>query len=111
MPSRRQQDRSRATQVDDLSATRLAELVTELTGTEPGAALHAVRSQRRAGRRRDALEVVASAMVDVDQPPPDGFRLAGFLRADESGGPPVDDAAGGDPDAGAGPAGAGPAGP
>lgn len=104
MPSRRQQDRSRATQVDDLSAARLAELVSELTGTEPGAALHAVRSQRRAGRRRDALEVVASAMVDVDQPPPDGFRLAGFLRADDTAGPPADDADSSSREPGPGPA-------
>jgi hypothetical protein len=28
----------------------------------------------------DALEIVARAIVTVDAPPPDGFRLPGFLR-------------------------------
>ncbi len=60
-------------------AARLAELVEELTGCEKGGALHAVREHQRDG---DALAVVARAMVDVDAPPPEGFRLAGFLRED-----------------------------
>lgn len=67
--------------VIDLRASRLAELVAGLTGCERTGALHAIRSS--ADRRpADALELVARAMVDVDQPPPEGFRVAGFLRDD-----------------------------
>jgi len=61
----------------DEQAARLAELVSELTGTEPATALHAVR-QGSAADDADALEVVASAMVNVDQPPPKGFRVAPY---------------------------------
>lgn len=57
---------------------RLAELVSGLTGCETGGALHAVREQDG----EDALEIVARAMVEVDGPPPEGFRVAGFLRDD-----------------------------
>lgn len=59
-------------------SARLAELVSGLTGCEKGGALHAVREQVGG----DALEVVARAMVEVDSPPPPGFRVAGFLRDD-----------------------------
>jgi hypothetical protein len=58
---------------------RLAELVAGLTGCERTGALHAVREH---ADDPDALEVVARAMVEIDRPPPDGFRLAGFLRTD-----------------------------
>lgn len=68
--------------VIDLRESRLAELVAGLTGCPPGGALHAVRTQARGGTLDDALEVVARAMVDVDQPPPEGFRVAGYLRDD-----------------------------
>lgn len=61
-------------------AARLAELVAGLTGCGPGGALHAVRENQDDG---DALEIVARAMVEVDAPAPEGFRVAGFLR-DES---------------------------
>jgi hypothetical protein len=50
--------------------------VAGLTGCQQGGALHAVREHDAA----DALEIVARAMVTVDAPPPDGFRLPGFLR-------------------------------
>jgi hypothetical protein len=60
-------------------AARLAELVAGLTGCASSGALHAVRENQNDG---DALEVVARAMVDVDAPAPDGFRVAGFLRDD-----------------------------
>ena len=60
-------------------AARLAELVAGLTGCEKGGALHAVR-EHQAGS--NALEVVARAMIDVDAPPPDGFRVLAFLRED-----------------------------
>jgi len=60
-------------------AARLAELVEELTGCEKGGALHAVR-EHQAGS--NALEVVARAMIDVDAPPPEGFRVLAFLRED-----------------------------
>lgn len=66
--------------VIDLRAERLAELVAGLTGCEPGGALHAVRHID--AESDDVLEVVARAMVDVDRPPPEGFRVAGFLRDD-----------------------------
>ncbi len=71
-PARRMTDAQRR-------AARLAELVEELTGCEKGGALHAVREHQRDG---DALAVVARAMVEVDAPPPEGFRVAGFLRED-----------------------------
>ena len=63
-----------------LRAARLAELVAELTGTEAATALHAVRESRSARRERDALGLVAEAMVQVEQPatlrmrPPAGTR-------------------------------------
>ena len=60
-------------------AARLEELVAELTGCQTGGALHAVREHQSGS---DALEVVARAMVEVDAPPPEGFRVAGFLRED-----------------------------
>lgn len=66
----------------DEQAARLAELVSELTGTEPATALHAVRQGSAADDDADALEVVASAMVNVDQPPPRGFRVAPFVKGD-----------------------------
>ncbi len=68
-------------EVIDLRASRLAELVAGLTGCEPNGALHAIRA-RHDHDAADALELVARAMVDVDQPPPEGFRVAGFLRSD-----------------------------
>jgi len=55
---------------------RLAELVTELTGTAPSSALHAVRSS---SIEADSLAVVARAMVEIDGPPPEGFRVAGYV--------------------------------
>lgn len=67
--------------VIDLRTSRLAELVAGLTGCERAGALHAIRSTADA-ESDDALAVVARAMVDVDQPPPEGFRVAGFLRID-----------------------------
>lgn len=82
MPERRHSDRTDTVPDPEVQAARLAELVAELTGSAPGTALHAVRSERQ--RHRDALEVVAGAMVSVDQPPPDGFRLAGYLRDEDA---------------------------
>jgi hypothetical protein len=61
----------------DRRASRLAELVSGLTGCQTGGALSAVREHQFDG---DALGVVARAMVDVDGPPVEGFRVAGFLR-------------------------------
>lgn len=58
-------------------AARLAELVAGLTGCKRSGALHAVRDQDDTD---DALAIVARAMVELEQPPPQGFRFAGFLR-------------------------------
>jgi hypothetical protein len=82
MPDRRHSDDPDPAPDAEVQAARLAELVSELTGSTQGTALHAVRSERQTRRHRDALELVAGAMVNVDQPPPDGFRLAGYLRDD-----------------------------
>ncbi len=74
---------SAATRVETEAArrsARLAELVSGLTGCEKGGALHAVRGHDGETHESDALEVVARAMVEVDAPPPEGFRFAGFLR-------------------------------
>jgi hypothetical protein len=57
-------------------ADRLAELITELTGTARSAALHALRE--RGDDPREALEVVADAMVTLDRPPPPGFRVTRY---------------------------------
>lgn len=78
---------SAATRVEteaERRAARLAELVSGLTGCEKGGALHAVREQRNGASTQtdDALEVVARAIVEVEAPPPEGFRFAGFLRED-----------------------------
>jgi hypothetical protein len=59
---------------------RLAELVAGLTGCDEHGALHALREQPDV--HGDALERVASAIVAVDRPAPDGFRVAGYLRDD-----------------------------
>jgi hypothetical protein len=64
----------------DLRDARLAELVAELTGCDEPGALHALREQR--GGADDALARVAGAMVAVERPEPDGFRIAGYLRDD-----------------------------
>jgi hypothetical protein len=66
----------------ELRTSRLAEMVTELTGCEPGGALHAVRAGPVT--EHDLLEVVARAVVDVETPLPPRFRFAGYLR-DEGG--------------------------
>ena len=54
---------------------RLAELVEGLTGADRGTSLHAVRETGL--EPADALEVVARAMVRVDQPSP--IRLSPAL--------------------------------
>jgi len=61
--------------------SRLAELVSGLTGCPPGGALHAVRHDENP-ESADALAVVARAMVKVDQPPPKELRENRFLRDD-----------------------------
>jgi hypothetical protein len=71
-------------------ASRLAELVAELTGCDSAGALHAVREE--VADSNDVLQVVAKAMRAVDQPVPEGFRVARYLRPDEHGA-----AAGGSP--------------
>jgi len=63
-------------------AARLAELVAGLTGCEQTGALHAVR-EHQDEERPDALGLVARAMIDVDAPNPEGFRVAGFLKDDD----------------------------
>lgn len=63
----------------DQHEQRLAELVAVLTGCDEHGALHALREQDGRG---DALQRVASAMVAVDRPAPDRFRVAGYLRDD-----------------------------
>lgn len=60
---------------------RLAELVSGLTGSPKGTALHAVVHDDGPDTT-DALEVVARAMVKVDQPPPKELRLDRFVRQD-----------------------------
>jgi hypothetical protein len=64
----------------DLRDSRLAELVASLTGCDRDGALHAVREQ--SSTDDDALALVAGAMITLDQPEPDGFRVAGYLRDD-----------------------------
>lgn len=68
-----------------LRAARLAELVAELTGTETATALHAVRSSGDPDGGRDALGVVAEAMVQVDQPRPSRLRPTGYVRGTDPG--------------------------
>jgi hypothetical protein len=63
----------------DLRDSRLAELVAGLTGCDEHGALHALRED---DDHDDALERVASAILTLDQPAPDGFRVAGYLRDD-----------------------------
>jgi hypothetical protein len=63
----------------ELRDNRLAELVAGLTGCDEHGALHALREQQGP---TDALERVASAMVAVERPAPEGFRVAGYLRDD-----------------------------
>jgi hypothetical protein len=63
----------------DLRDARLAELVAGLTGCDEHGALHALRED---DDHHDALERVASAILAVDQPVPQGFRVAGYLRDD-----------------------------
>lgn len=72
-----------STSAIDLRDHRLAELVAELTGCDEHGALHALRDVEREPRDgHDALERVAAAILVLDQPVPDGFRVAGYLRDD-----------------------------
>jgi hypothetical protein len=74
----------------DLRDARLAELVAGLTGCDEHGALHAIREQGPDGtipdeqdpQHTDALQRVAGAIVAVDRPVPEGFRVAGYLRDD-----------------------------
>lgn len=63
----------------DLRDARLAELVAGLTGCDEHGALHALRQD---DEHDDALERVANAILELDQPAPEGFRVAGYLRDD-----------------------------
>jgi hypothetical protein len=63
----------------DLRDARLAELVAGLTGCDEHGALHALRED---DDHDDALERVANAILLLDQPAPEGFRVAGYLRED-----------------------------
>jgi hypothetical protein len=63
----------------DLRDARLAELVAGLTGCDEHGALHALRQD---DEHDDALERVASAILELDLPAPEGFRVAGYLRDD-----------------------------
>jgi hypothetical protein len=65
----------------DLRDARLAELVAGLTGCAEHGALHALRQD---DEHDDALERVASAILAVDRPAPEGFRVAGYLRDDRT---------------------------
>ena len=49
--------------------SRLAELVEGLTGADRSTSLHAIR-EHLGDDAHDMLELVARAMVEVDQPPP-----------------------------------------
>ena len=75
----------------DLRDSRLAELVAGLTGCDEHGALHALREDDDHG---DALERVASAILTLEGPAPEGFRVAG-LPARRSAGPrrPLTDSA------------------
>jgi hypothetical protein len=66
----------------DLRDARLAELVAGLTGCDEHGALHALRHDDDDDHHHDALERVASAILAVDLPAPEGFRVAGYLRDD-----------------------------
>jgi hypothetical protein len=63
----------------DLRDSRLAELVAGLIGCDEHGALHALRED---DAHDDALERVANAILTLDQPAPEGFRVAGYLRDD-----------------------------
>jgi hypothetical protein len=65
----------------DLRDARLAELVAGLTGCDEHGALHAIREE---DGHDDALARVASAILRLDQPAPDGFRVAGYLRQERA---------------------------
>lgn len=76
-PSPRARRRRNTEQVE--RDARLAELVAGLTGSPLGGALHAVVHDD-GPQTTDALEVVARAMVRVDQPPPKELRLERIER-------------------------------
>lgn len=64
----------------DERTSRLAELVTGLTGCPPTGALHVLRTDDEPVH--DPLELVARAMVRVDAPPDPHLRIGGHLRDD-----------------------------
>jgi hypothetical protein len=78
---------STGTPVDERTS-RLAELVTGLTGCPPSGALHVLRTDTEP--TTDALELVARAMVRVDAPPDPSLRLTGYVRDDDGDGPAGD---------------------
>ncbi len=53
---------------DDRRLDRMAELVAELTGCDPGGARHVLRDEPR--RHEDPLALVARAIIAVEQPHP-----------------------------------------
>ena len=63
----------------DERTSRLAELVTSLTGCPPSGALHVLRTDDEPAD--DALELVARAIIRVDAPPDPSLRIVGDLRA------------------------------
>lgn len=86
METRTMERRHNPTRPDPaLRAARLAELVAELTGTEAATALHAVRESGSSRRERDALGLVAEAMVQVEQPPTLRLRPTRHARPDLEG--------------------------
>jgi hypothetical protein len=69
------------------SPSRLAELVSLLTGCERTGALQAVTDGLRHTSEHDALDrdplaLVARAIITLHHPHPPGFRVAGYLRTD-----------------------------
>ena len=62
----------------DERTSRLAELVTSLTGCPPSGALHVLRTDEEPAD--DALELVARAIIRVDAPPDPSLRIVGDLR-------------------------------
>lgn len=69
----------------DERTSRLAELVTSLTGCPPSGALHVLRTDDEPAD--DALELVARAIIRVDAPPDPSLRIVGDLRAGDPAAP------------------------
>jgi hypothetical protein len=69
---------------DETRLARLAEMVAGLTECDPAVAAHAVRAAVTGEPALDPLDVVAHAVMAVQSPAPERFRIPAYVRPDDA---------------------------